>query len=202
MNEINVKILIIGDTNVGKTSLLLRYIDDYFPDKHMATIGVEYRVKAIEYRGFKIKLQLWDTAGQERFHSITKNFFHNADGILFVYDITNKKSFKGVKNWIKESEEIKDDIQKIIVGNKCDMVHQRSITNKEVEKYCKENKIDFIETSAKDNINLKEVFNKIIELIFKDKSDEEIIKEFNPKIQNLSIHSHSRKENKKKVSCC
>ena len=75
MNEINVKILIIGDTNVGKTRLLLKYIDDYFPDKHMATIGVEYRAKAIEYRGFKIKLQLWDTAGQERFHPITKNFF-------------------------------------------------------------------------------------------------------------------------------
>ena len=201
MNEINVKILIIGDTNVGKTSLLLRYIDDYFPDKHMATIGVEYRVKAIEYRGFKIKLQLWDTAGQERFHSITKNFFQNADGILFVYDITNKKSFKGVKNWIKESEEIKDDIQKIIVGNKCDMIHQRVVTNQEVEKYCNENKIDFIETSAKDNINLKEVFNKIIELIFKDKSDEEIIKEFKPKMQNSSILSHSRKDNKK-VSCC
>ena len=201
MNEINLKILIIGDTNVGKTSLLLRYIDDYFPDKHMATIGVEYRVKAIEYRGFKIKLQLWDTAGQERFHSITKNFFQNADGILFVYDITNKKSFKGVKNWIRESEEI-NDFQRIIVGNKCDMIHQKAVTNKEVEKFCNENKIDFIETSAKDNINLDEAFNKIIELIFKDKSNEEIIKKFNPKMQNLSIISHNTKESKKKVSCC
>ncbi len=202
MNEINIKILIIGDSNVGKTSLLLRYIDDYFPDKHMTTIGVEYRVKAIEYRGFKIKLQLWDTAGQERFHSITKNFFHNADGIIFVYDITNKKSFKGVKNWIKESEEIKNGVQRIILGNKCDMIHQRAVTNKEVEKYCKEIKIDFIEASAKDNINLDEAFSKIIELIFKGKSNEEIIKEFNPKMQNLSIFSESKKENKKRVSCC
>ena len=201
MNEINLKILIIGDTNVGKTSLLLRYIDDYFPDKHLATIGVEYRVKAIEYRDLKIKLQLWDTAGQERFHSITKNFFQNADGILFVYDITNKKSFKGVKNWIKESEDIKNDVQRIIVGNKCDMIHQKVVINKEVEKYCNDNKIDFIETSAKDNINLDKAFNKIIELIFKDKSNEEIIKEFKPKMQNLSILSHSRKDNKK-VSCC
>ena len=140
MNEINVKLLIIGDTNVGKTSLLLRYIDDYFPDKYMATIGVEYRVKEIEYRGFKIKLQLWDTAGQERFHSITKNFFHNADGIFFVFDITNKKSFKGIRNWIKESEEINNEAKRILLGNKCDMIHQRTVSIKEIEKYCNEKK--------------------------------------------------------------
>ena len=92
-NDINLKILILGDSSVGKTSLLLQYSDGYFPTVYVATIGVEYKLKTLKINGIDINLQIWDTAGQERFKSITKNFIKDSDGILFVYDITQKKNF-------------------------------------------------------------------------------------------------------------
>ena len=108
MAEIDIKVLFVGDANVGKTSLLFRYIDGQFPEKHLSTVGVEYRIKIFQFRGFNIKLMIWDTAGQERFHSITNNYFHNADGAFFVYDITNRNSFSNIKKWIKDADNIND----------------------------------------------------------------------------------------------
>ena len=207
MVELNVKILIVGDSNVGKTSLLLQYTDNFYPLQHSATVGIEFKVKNITYKNYNVKLQIWDTAGQERFHSITNNFFHNADGILFVYDITNQKSFEGIKNWIQEAEEeVGDDFQKILIGNKSDLEEERTVPLKKLEEFCLEKKINFLETSAKNNVNLKEAFNKIVELIFEDKSDEDIIREFGVKKSSLSITS--KKLNKGKSSknkserCC
>ena len=205
MTEISVKLLLVGDTCVGKTSLLLQYTENTFPQEHGATIGVEYKIKMFQYRDFQVKLQIWDTAGQERFHSITNNFFHNADGILFVYDITNAKSFEGVKNWIKEAEEVGDYFQRIIIGNKSDLEDERQVSLEELNEYANEEKINFYETSAKDNINLKEVFNKIVELIFEDKDDEEILREYSVKKSSLSIASKATKnKNKSKdiEKCC
>ena len=200
MDEINLRILLVGDASVGKTSLLLRYIDEHFPSKHMATVGVEYRIKIFVYRGFKIKLQIWDTAGQERFHSITNNYFHNADGILFVYDITNKKSFEGIKIWIKESEEF-GKFKKLLLGNKCDLKHRKNISDEEVNIFCTEKNIISYEVSAKENINLKEAFNKIVELIFKDKNDNEIKELFGTKSVESSVAT-KKKKRKKEVTCC
>ena len=199
MVELNIKLLIVGDSNVGKTSLLLQYTDNNYPLQHAATVGVEYKIKNIQYNDYKVKLQIWDTAGQERFHSITNNFFHNADGILFVFDIASYKSFEGVKNWIQEAEDIGSYYQKLLIGNKSDLKDKRNVSLKEIENYCQEKNINYLETSAKDNVNLKEAFNKIIELIFKDKTDEEIIGEFGLKKSSLSIVTkHDQKGKKKK----
>ena len=203
--ELNIKLLIVGDSNVGKTSLLLQYTDNYYPDQHTATIGFEYKIKTFQYKDYKIKLQIWDTAGQERFHSITNNFFHNADGILFVYDITSRQSFNGVKVWIKEAEEIGNFYKRLLIGNKCDLSEKRNISIKELEKYCEEKNMDFFETSAKENIYLVEAFNKIVELILENKTDEEIIREFGVKKSSLSISSRnlgSKKNNNKNQRCC
>ena len=203
--ELNIKLLIVGDSNVGKTSLLLQYTDNYYPDQHTATIGFEYKIKTFQYKDYKIKLQIWDTAGQERFHSITNNFFHNADGILFVYDITSRQSFNGVKVWIKEAEEIGNFYKRLLIGNKCDLIEKRNISIEELEKYCEEKNIDFFETSAKENIYLVEAFNKIVELILENKTDEEIIREFGVKKSSLSISSRnlgSKKNNNKNQRCC
>ena len=205
MVELNVKLLLVGDSNVGKTSLLLQYTDNYYPDQHTATIGFEYKIKTFQYKDYKIKLQIWDTAGQERFHSITNNFFHNADGILFVYDITSRQSFNGVKVWIKEAEEIGNFYKRLLIGNKCDLSDKRNISIEELEKYCEEKNIDFFETSAKENIYLVEAFNKIVELILENKTDEEIIREFGVKKSSLSISSRnlgSKKNNNKNQRCC
>ena len=203
--DLNIKLLIVGDSNVGKTSLLLQYTDNYYPDQHTATIGFEYKIKMFQYKDYNIKLQIWDTAGQERFHSITNNFFHNADGILFVYDITNRQSFNGVKVWIKEAEEIGNFYKRILIGNKIDLSEKRQIPIEELENYCKEKNIDFFETSAKENIYLVEAFNKIVELILENKTDEEIIREFGVKKSSLSISSKnmgSRKNKNQNQRCC
>ena len=202
MDEISLKILLVGETSVGKTSLFLRYIDDHFPDKHMASVGVEYRIKIYEFRGFKIKLQIWDTAGQERFHAITNNYFRNADGILFVYDITEEKSFEYIKKWIKESEEIENNFEKLLLGNKCDLRHKIKVSEEEVNEFCDENNIEWFEVSAKENINLKEAFHKIIELILQDKTDEEIKELYSVRFHNSSSLSIQRKKKKKEKVCC
>ena len=203
MTEINLKLLLVGDSSIGKTSLLLQYTDEIFAQKHTPTIGVEYKIKEIKYKDFVLKLQIWDTAGQERYHSITKNFFHNADGILFIYDITNQDSFEGAKKWIKEAEEIGDFYQKILVGNKCDLIDEREVSTEQLQKYCEEKNICYFESSAKENINIKEIFDKMIELIFKDKCDEDIINEFGLVNSSLSFISKSRKKNNnKEVGCC
>ena len=202
MDEINLKILLVGDASVGKTSILLRYIDEHFPNKHIATVGVEYRVKTFVYRGFKIKLQIWDTAGQERFHSITNNYFHNSDGILFVYDITNKRSFEGIKVWIIESEEF-GDFKKLLLGNKCDLKHRKNVSDEEVKFLCNEKNMENYEISAKENINLKKVFDKIVELIFKDKNDNEIRELFGTKSNDHpSVTTQKKHKRKKEVICC
>ena len=112
--SINLKILILGDCAVGKTSLLLRYTDDNFSESHISTIGVEYKIKSINVNGKTIKLQIWDTSGQERFRSITKNFFRNADGVLFVYDITNKETFSNIKMWLQDAQNVENNFQKTI----------------------------------------------------------------------------------------
>ena len=135
LQELKFKILIIGDSGVGKTSMLLKYVDDYFPDTHIATIGVEYKTKTVIKGKFKITLNIWDTAGQERFKSITKSFFSNTTGVVFVYDITKRESFSGnsgVKNWIKDSEEY-GSFNSILCGNKLDLEKNRKVNVDELK---------------------------------------------------------------------
>ena len=119
--ELKFKILLIGDSSVGKTQILSRYVDNYFPETHIAKIGVEYKTKIITKDKYKITLHLWDTAGQERFRSITKSFLNNTNGIVFVYDITNRESFDNIKNWIKDTEIYGGGFQSIICGNNLDL---------------------------------------------------------------------------------
>ena len=204
MEEINFKILLVGDSDVGKTSLLSIYTDNKFPDTHLATIGVEFRVKTLIKRNFKVNLQIWDTAGQERFRSITKNFFYNADGILFVYDITNHESFEGVKIWIKESESFVTGFKKMLIGNKVDIEDERKVTKEEVERFCKETGIFTLDTSAKNYMNINEAFETIANMILEGKSDEDIKTEYGNKNSEISVLSKSLtvkpKNNSRK--CC
>ena len=161
---IRLKILILGDSAIGKTSLLLKYVDGYFPKIYISTIGVEFKSKTINLNGMDIKLQIWDTAGQERFHCITKNFMKGSDGIIFAYDITNRSTFDNLKNWISEAQEAAGDFEKIIVGNKIDMEERREVTEEMKNKLLNEIDIDLVEISAKKDRNVNEVFDKLVKI--------------------------------------
>ena len=205
MSEIFLKLLLIGDSYVGKTSLLQKYTEDEMPEMHCATIGVEFKEKTVKINNREIKLQIWDTSGQERFRSITQNFFRNADGIAIVFDVTNRNTFKNVKNWLSDIQAIDSNIKMILVGNKIDLVDKRVIDKNILEEYAKKQNLPFYETSAKNNINLKEVFSRIVELIFENKDDEEILREYCIKKSSLSVASKRTKGKKKHndtEKCC
>ena len=198
--ELKLKLLIIGDSAVGKTSMLLKYVYNFFPETHMATIGVEYKSKTINTDKYKINLNIWDTAGQERFKSITRSFFNNTNGIVFVYDLTKKESFDGVKNWIKDSEPY-GKFESVLCGNKLDLDNKREVKYDALKEYGLKKKMEVFETSAKNGMNLDKVFQKLIDLILKSRTEEELIKEFGVKSQNLNLgkRTNTKKDNK---MCC
>ena len=186
--KIAFKLLLMGDSQVGKTSLLLNYTEHIFPEEHIATIGVEYKDKYIIKDNYNIRLQIWDTAGQERFRSITKSIYRNANGVLFVYDITNKESFANIKNWIKDLQNVGNDIKGIIVGNKIDLDPERIIDKKDLEEMANKYQMPFIETSAKQNTFVNEAFNLIIDELLKDRTEEQIVEMFSRKTKSdLSV---------------
>ena len=199
--ELKLKILIIGDSAVGKTSLLLKYVENYFPETHMATIGVEYKTKVIETSKYKVNLNIWDTAGQERFKSITKSFFNGANGIVFVYDITESSTFSGVKNWIKDSDPY-GKFESVLCGNKDDLKEKRQVKTDALKEYGLKKKIAVLETSAKTGHNVNEAFKQLVDLILNSRSDEELVRDFGVKgNQNLNLTKNKSKNNKS-GGCC
>ena len=125
----NLKILIIGESGVGKSSLLLRFTDDQFDPDQEATIGVDFKVKVIDNNGNKVKLAIWDTAGQERFRTLTPSYYRGAQGAILVYDISSRESFQKVEDWLNELEtySTNHDLIKMLVGNKCDKEAERRV---------------------------------------------------------------------------
>ena len=130
------KILLLGDSSVGKTCFLMRYVDNTFQEIHMSTIGLDYKLKTVQLEdGKMVKIQIWDTAGQDRFRSITKNYYKGAHGIVLIYDVTNKKSFENVSNWINQiREEVSDKVTIVLVGNKIDEEEKRVVTTEQGKK--------------------------------------------------------------------
>ncbi|KPP68297.1 RAB8A, member RAS oncogene family,-like, partial [Scleropages formosus] len=129
------KLLLIGDSGVGKTCVLFRFSEDAFNSTFISTIGIDFKIRTVELDGKKIKLQIWDTAGQERFRTITTAYYRGAMGIMLVYDITNEKSFDNIKNWIRNIEEhASADVEKMILGNKCDVNDKRQVSKERGEK--------------------------------------------------------------------
>eukprot|EP01091_Cochliopodium_minus_P002764 TRINITY_DN1261_c0_g1_i1.p1 TRINITY_DN1261_c0_g1~~TRINITY_DN1261_c0_g1_i1.p1 ORF type:complete len:213 (-),score=43.99 TRINITY_DN1261_c0_g1_i1:135-773(-) len=153
-----IKLLLIGDSGVGKSCLLLRFCDDSFTPSFITTIGIDFKIRTIELEGKRIKLQIWDTAGQERFRTITTAYYRGAMGILLVYDVTDSKSFGNIKNWIRNIEQhATESVNKILVGNKCD-IEDKQVTKELGQKLANEYGIKFLEASAKANINVDEAF--------------------------------------------
>merc|ERR1712159_618879 len=157
-----IKLLLIGDSGVGKSCLLCRYSDDVFNSNFITTIGIDFKIRTIELDGAKIKLQIWDTAGQERFRTITQAYYRGAMGILLVYDVTDDKSFNNVRTWMRNIEQhSNDNVVKILVGNKCDAEGKRMVTWQQGHDLAKEYGLEYFETSAKANINVEDAFTSV-----------------------------------------
>jgi len=155
-----VKLLLIGDSGVGKSCLLLRFSDDSFTTSFITTIGIDFKIRTIELDGKRIKLQIWDTAGQERFRTITTAYYRGAMGILLVYDVTDESSFNNIRNWMRNIEQhAADNVNKILVGNKADMDEsKRAVPTAKGQALADEYGVKFFETSAKTNLNVENVF--------------------------------------------
>ena len=154
------KILLIGNSNVGKSSLFLRFVDEIWKENFVPTIGVDFKIKSIKINNKIIKLQIWDTAGQERFKSILSSYYKGANGILLLYDITNVNSFKSLSNWLIDIEKNSSkNVKKILIGNKCDLNELRKIPINKGKEFADTYNMKFIETSAKNNVNINECFN-------------------------------------------
>ncbi|XP_072115221.1 ras-related protein Rab-12 isoform X1 [Mobula birostris] len=171
--DYKLQVIIIGSRGVGKTSLMERFTDDTFSEACKSTVGVDFKIKTIELRGKKIRLQIWDTAGQERFNSITSAYYRSAKGIILVYDITKKETFEDVPKWMKMIDKYaSEDAELLLVGNKLDCEVDRAITRQQGEKFALQiTGMRFCEASAKDNYNVSEIFLKLVDDILNKMPD-------------------------------
>ena len=190
-----IKIMVIGETRVGKTSLIKRYTKDDFGGAYLYTVGIDFQEKIENIDGKSVKLQIWDTAGQERFRNIAKNYFHSSDGFLLLYDITCRESFEKISYW---HEQIKMNsplnTKWMLIGNKCDLEENRAVQKSEGENYSKEYNINFSEASAKEGINVNEIFQTLTNEIVK-----EIQKHGRKKRASKALKKDTQQKKKK---CC
>ncbi|KAF6132403.1 RAB15, member RAS oncogene family [Phyllostomus discolor] len=160
------RLLLIGDSGVGKTCLLCRFTDNEFHSSHISTIGVDFKMKTIEVDGIKVRIQIWDTAGQERYQTITKQYYRRAQGIFLVYDISSERSYQHIMKWVSDVDEYAPEgVQKILIGNKADEEQKRQVGREQGQQLAKEYGMDFYETSACTNLNIKESFTRLTELV-------------------------------------
>jgi len=200
------KIILIGKSSVGKTSILQRYIQKVFKESYSSTIGVDFFMKSLDVNDKPIKLQLWDTAGTEKFRSITTGYYRGADAAFVVFDLTEKESFISVNEWIENYYKYTNpDSEKniVLIGNKSDLVRQRQVTEEEIESYIKDNKLKYFETSAKNGKNIDECFYFIAEQLMEQnerrdnnkikENDDDIIKNENLKSNTVNIIDGNKK---------
>ena len=162
------RVCLLGDAGVGKTSILTRFCDNSFKEKYNNTIGVDFRLVTLKCNDIISKIHIWDTAGQERFRSLALNYLNNSHGIILIYDITNTQSFENVKTWVNQiREEASSNVIIYIAGNKVDMEDERKVDRDDGEKLAEELGFPFVETSAKNGININETFEDLVERIDK-----------------------------------
>ena len=190
------KILTIGESGVGKTCILRRFVEDKFLKNHLATIGIDFKTKNIIVDGVQVKLKIWDTAGQERFRNITNQYYKGADGIILVYDVTDRTSFEKIREWMNQIKQntTEDEIGLVLLGNKCD-AEPRDVSENDGIELGKELGIQYFESSAMNNINISESFNYLAKQILSKKKIDTPTKVSNNKHLNTP-------QKKKKEGCC
>ena len=200
------KIILVGDSSVGKTNILSRYLNNTFEETTKPTVGVEFNSKTYKIQDNIVKAQIWDTAGQERYRSITSAYYKGAKGCLLIYDITRKKTFESIDRWISQFKETADkDLFIILVGNKCDLADVRQVSKEEAEKKAKFYNMAFIETSALNGTNVEKAFDTLINEVYKNNNEL-----FQEKVsltltdRAISIENEMKEEEKKEKEskCC
>ena len=157
--DVKYKIMILGESKVGKTSLIKRYTKGQFGGIYLTTVGMDFQDKIIDIENKKVRLQIWDTAGQERFRNVTKSYFQSSHGFIVTYDITDRESFEKINFWMENiKNNAPENAKLILVGNKIDLPNDRQISFEEGENYAGKFNIKFFESSAKEGTNVKELF--------------------------------------------
>ena len=204
--ELLYKIIIIGDTCVGKSNILSRYLKDEFREDSKSTVGVELGSKFLKIKGVGAKLQIWDTAGQERYRSITSSYFKGSHGCFIVYDITNETSFEDVNKWYEQAQkESSKEVSIILVGNKCDLENERKVSKEKGEEKARALNCPFFETSALSKIKIDDIFNEMVNNIFdrtggaKNEEDDDDIEIINENDKAVSLKTEQPEQKK---GCC
>ncbi|CAK9093120.1 unnamed protein product [Durusdinium trenchii] len=193
--DLFIKLMMIGDSGVGKTALVLKFVDDTVKHGKLSTIGIDYKTKMLWMRGKRVKLQVWDTAGQERFQTITQQYYRSAMGILMVYDVTSEASFQNISRWNEQiSKHADKDVQRVLVGNKAD-AEDIAVAVGRGQELAEKYGIPFFETSAWFGENVNQAFIKLAEMVIQQRRRED-----EPYIpDSLSL---SKDEPSKQRACC
>ena len=202
--EVSFKIVLVGDSFVGKSNMMSKYLKNEFHDDSKSTIGVEFGAKIFNIEGHIIKAQIWDTAGTERYKAIASAYYKGARGAFIVYDITNKDSFLSVEEWANDvTPSANKSLVILLIGNKSDLEEQRKVTKEEGENKARSINAAFMETSAFSGENLSKAFEKMInEIYYKYKEIQQDIDEDQLLDEGMDINLDKKSEKKKKGNCC
>ena len=196
------QLLIIGDSTVGKTSILSRFANGTFNANYLATVGLDNFTKDETIDDKNVHIKIWDTAGQERFKALTKGFFRNAEGIMIVYDVTNQETFDSLKNWIQSikdnmGNDFMERVPIVIIGNKIDS-DEREVKTEDAESFCKQQNYPYFETSAKTGENIDSTVRFLVKKVIESNSDNKNIGGNN----NIKINAEEHKKNEKSGCGC
>ena len=198
-----VKIGIIGDYSVGKSSIMNTYVYGEERSRHDSTIGVDFNHKIVEYQNHKFKLHIWDTAGQEKFKAIVKSYYRDLDVLFFIYDKTNSKSFLNLENWLLEVETLnKKNTIKFLIGNKKDLDNIEYIPDNKLKNFINENDFVYFETSVKEQESINKVFFKLCDILYQKILRKEIILKTYTPYEKMEMDDKKQIKKKNKLDCC
>jgi len=204
-HENKIHLILLGETGVGKTSIMRRFINNEFIS-NSSSIGIDYHFKSMKYNNKTYSIQIFDTAGQERFKSLVKTYYHIGDGFFIIFDLTNDNSLDAIKYWIESVNEIIENPKFIILGNKDDLQKNMKISDDVIQNQLENYKdIIYIKTSAKAGTNIKQAFEKMIDLFENDNNNVQIEQEQNSKKNNsvvINKKDHKKKKKEKDKQCC